>query len=766
MADCPSEELLQRFHAAKLEGVQSQRIAEHVESCQKCQTVIGGLDQRDDSFLKGVGGLTVSDAPVTVSAAGPSSSSSSRDTPKVVIEGYDITRELARGGQGVVYQAIQLQTNRKVAIKVLLEGPYASESSRKRFEREIELVAQMNHPNIVNVLHSGVTPDGHHFYSMDYVRGLPLNKYVRKERPTLEAVLQLFAKVCEAVQFAHYRGIIHRDLKPSNILVDVDGSPKLLDFGLAKWVAAPSRSMISVSEMIVGTLPYMSPEQTRGNPDEVDTRTDIYALGVVLYEALTGHYPYPVVGQMADVLRNIAEHPPDPPTSKWTSATGVTDRMNRTIRSGQCPIESDLQTIILKTLAKERERRYQSAGDLAAEVHRYLIGDPIEAKRDSALYILRKKLARHRGKVAVAAVGLVMMIVFGVMLQLERSRAESLRRSHQATLIAWGAHYMDTARGLPDQARAALDEALSMDPQNFRANYLMANLLKRTYFGSPHGERDMGMLERAVALCDKAESCAPDHESVPNLLNLECTILYSMDRLNEAEAACSRALDLSPELFHASSNLAKVLIMQGRFKDAFAAVQRGIAVNQDGEKRGKYDEGIWLTLAALQSCFADPAAVESVSAAIEVDNEDERNYFMRARYRLQFEEDPTAALDDIIHAVEMETDELDPRFSRVVAMAYLRNDQFEKAKPFATLAGEEEDLPSFAHCIKAIAEARTGDYGAAKYALDMALAHWPAVFDSQPKHATIEKGLVWIDRLEPLEALKAEAEAAVAAARD
>ena len=325
------------------------------------------------------------------------------------IEGYEIIREIHRGGQGVVYQAIQKSTKRKVAIKVLLEGPYASKSARRRFEREIELVAQLKHPNIIGIFHSGQTSDGRQYCVMDYVRGVPLDQYVHDNKSTLEDALQLFAKVCEAVNYAHQKGVIHRDLKPSNILVDADGEPKVLDFGLAKQLVSREASLISLTGQVVGTLPYMSPEQAEGNPDKIDIRTDVYALGVILYQMLTGHYPYPVAGQMAEVLKHIAETPPTPPSRSWKSDSGVTQCAHRRIRPGQCPIDDEVQTIVLRTLAKERDRRYQSAGELAKDVGHYLADEPIEAKRDSGWYVFRKSLHRYRMPVAVVA-GFVVLV--------------------------------------------------------------------------------------------------------------------------------------------------------------------------------------------------------------------------------------------------------------------------------------------------------------------------------------------------------------------
>ena len=394
--------------------------------------------------------------------------SGSRANPNhPVIEGYEIVRELSRGGQGVVYQGIQTGTKRKVAIKILLAGEHASESSRRRFEREIELVAQLKHPNIITIFQSGTTPDGRQFAVMDYVRGVPLTDYVREKKPTLEEALELLATVCDAVQYAHQKGVIHRDLKPSNILVDADGQPKVLDFGLAKQLLMTTDTMLTISDQVVGTLPYMSPEQARGNPDEIDTRTDVYALGVIGYLMLTGKHPYPVVGAMADILRHIAETEPTPPSRAWTSDSGVSQRATwRKLRVGSCPIDDEVQTVLLKALSKECERRYQRAMDLARDLRHYLADEPIEAKRDSLLYRVRKAAVRRWRSFATTAAVAALMIVVAMLASSNRSSRQLLadiaecevRLPHARTDPAALAELVDRLTGLieidPAQPRA------------------------------------------------------------------------------------------------------------------------------------------------------------------------------------------------------------------------------------------------------------------------------------------------------------------------
>jgi serine/threonine protein kinase len=424
-------------------------IASHAELMPELQEALNQLAQP---------GRTGQDVTVTPTL-GDDGSTEGRGTispplPGDTFAGYDIIRELSRGGQAAVYQTIQKSTKRKVAVKIPLEGVFASKSVRRRFEREIELVAQLKHPNIISIFDSGQTPDGRPFYVMDYVRGLPLHRYVRERKPTLEETLKLFATVCEAVQYAHQRAIIHRDLKPSNILVDSAGSPKILDFGLAKWIAEPVTTLVSVTRSMVGTLPYMSPEQTRGNPDEIDTRTDVYSLGVVLYEALTGKYPYPVAGEMGDVLRNIAEAPPTPPSRNWSIDSGVTKRASKRLRAGQCPIDGDVETIALRALAKDPARRYQSAGELARDVHHYLAGAPIDAKRDSSWYLLRMALRRYRGLAATAGLFLVLGIAFGIGMarMYVKTTGELVRQRERAD--AWAGLFGSETGG---QARASTE---------------------------------------------------------------------------------------------------------------------------------------------------------------------------------------------------------------------------------------------------------------------------------------------------------------------
>lgn len=341
----------------------------------------------------------------------------------ISLPGYDIAREVHRGGQGVVYQAVNRATRRKVAIKVMHEGALAAPRERARFEREVEIVSRLEHPNVVAIHDSG-SQDGLLYHVMDYVSGRAVDSHVRERRLPARDVLDLVARIAEAVAAVHLRGVIHRDLKPSNILIDDSGAPHILDFGLAKVGGAsigPDEHIdaMTVTGQFVGSLPWASPEQAEGAHHLIDMRSDIYSLGVVLYELLTGRFPYDVSGSLRKTVENIVSAPPASP------------------RTCNAEIDDEMETIVLRCLNKDPARRYQSAAELARDIRHYLNGEPIDAKRDSAWYVVRKTLARHRVAVAAAAAFVVlclasaagMSILYGQARRAERATSERAEKA-------------------------------------------------------------------------------------------------------------------------------------------------------------------------------------------------------------------------------------------------------------------------------------------------------------------------------------------------
>ncbi len=389
-----THEQLEQLAGGQLSGTLGESLSAHVAECSDCA---GRLDECradlalaadiEEAFpdpLSSFGELDAKrhsrSAPAHLDDRRPAQSRPASTTPADSIPGYEIVREIHRGGQGVVYEAIQLSTKRTVAVKVMLEGPFAGERSRWRFEREVKLIARLKHPNIV-VIHDSGIGQGRYYFAMDYICGQPLDTHTRLAKLSVRDIVRLFVGVCDAVSYAHRHGIIHRDLKPSNIIVDENGEPQVLDFGLAKITGDEMReSQVGLATQVgqlMGTLRYMSPEQTMGDPVAIDTRTDVYTLGVILYELLARSTPYPTDVDLSEALNNIRETDPL--------------RLSR-IRRG---ISSELDAIVLKAMHKEQDRRYQSAGEMQQDLVAWLEGRPVTAKADSAFYVLRKLAARH-----------------------------------------------------------------------------------------------------------------------------------------------------------------------------------------------------------------------------------------------------------------------------------------------------------------------------------------------------------------------------------
>ncbi len=305
--------------------------------------------------------------------------------------GYEIIGIISKGGQGVVYKARQAKPSRIVALKMLVQGVHATEVEKSRFLREANAAALLKHPGIVPIFQVG-EHERQYFFSMEYVEGLPLDRHLSRAKPDAQGKVLLFLQVCDAVVHAHIHNVVHRDLKPSNIMVDANGHCRLLDFGLAKLEEPDNQRRDTVSGVLMGTFAYMSPEQTQGTPGAVDSRSDVYSLGVILYQMMTGHMPYPVdLPDPFAIVHNIRTIQPTRPSSYVTALRG------------------DLETILLKALAKEKERRYQAVADLARDIRHFLKNEPIEARPSSAWYRARKTVQRHK---AVSAFLLILALGF------------------------------------------------------------------------------------------------------------------------------------------------------------------------------------------------------------------------------------------------------------------------------------------------------------------------------------------------------------------
>ena len=357
---------------------------------------------------------------------------SARPMPESIGD-YRVIALLGQGGMGVVWEAEQRNPRRPVALKVLRQGLIGDEIHARMFRREAETLGLLKHPSIAAIYESGTTQDGHDFLAMELVRGETLGAWLRGRPAVLspdELVfrLRLFQTICGAVHYAHQKSVIHRDLKPGNIVVSGENSDgelpalKILDFGLARIVDAdrPGGSVLTEIGVIKGTLAYMSPEQARGDAAAIDVRTDVYALGVILYEMLSGQRPYDVdTASVVNALRAIAEAKPLPLSRAWR---------------GSKPLDADVETIVMKTLEKDPEHRYGSAEALSEDIERYLESQPIVARAPSAMYRVRKFVRRHRSGVAVAAALALALVaaVVGTTTGLVRARRAEAEASRQA----------------------------------------------------------------------------------------------------------------------------------------------------------------------------------------------------------------------------------------------------------------------------------------------------------------------------------------------
>ncbi len=514
------------------------------------------------------------------------------------IAGFDEIKEIRRGGQGIVFSAIQRSTKRPVAVKVLLEGAFASVSGRRRFEREIDLVAGLRHPNIVSVHDSGLTSDGQLYFVMEFVDGLPFDQHVASVKTAegpgavTRGLLALFAKICDAVHYAHQRGVIHRDLKPSNILVDSAGEPRVCDFGLAKATteggADPREAhSMSVTGQFMGSLPWASPEQLEGSHTRVDVRTDVYSLGVILYQMLCGRHPYDLGGGIRLLFESITRAQPARPSVHAKH------------------LDNELDTITLKCLAKNSQERYQSAAELGADIRHYLAGEPIQAKRDSAWYTLRKTLRRYQVAAAVAGVVLAVLVTaLAVSTWSWRgARQEAAQRAAIGDFLGRMLTSVDPGRdGGEVRFLDVINKAASEIGATVGDQPLVEGQIRRT-LGSSYSA--LGMYEAAqtqFALAHEAcvRALGPSHRTSLEVLVELPKSAAARGQLEDAERRGRSALDVirqalggdDPLTLRMTQQLGDILNLRGKSVEAEAMLRAAL----DGQQRvlgDHHEESLW-----------------------------------------------------------------------------------------------------------------------------------------------------------------------------
>ena len=324
---------------------------------------------------------------------------------------YRVLRLIGAGGMGLVYEAEQQAPRRRVALKVIRGSSLADERMVRLFQREAQALARLGHEGIAAIYEAGSTADGLHYFAMEFVDGLQLSEHANKYRLNLRAKLELFRRVCRAVEHAHRHGVVHRDLKPANILVEQNGAPKVLDFGLARLAEGDLAVSLSTTDAgrLLGTLPYMSPEQALGDAERVDERSDVYALGVILYELITGRLPLDVsTTSLLAAVRVICERTPPRPGA-------VAD------------VPAEVDAIALVALDKDAARRYSDAGALGDDIDRYLNGRPVIAQRPTRWHRMRKFVLRHKALTVLVALVLTLSLWGTWQAMLRVDYADSLR---------------------------------------------------------------------------------------------------------------------------------------------------------------------------------------------------------------------------------------------------------------------------------------------------------------------------------------------------
>jgi len=522
---------------------------------------------------------------------------SSSSAAGTVVGPYRLLELIGEGGMGEVWLSEQKQpVRRRVALKLIKAG-MDTRDVVARFESERQALALMDHPAIAKVFEAGSTADGRPYFAMEYVPGLPITTYCDKHKLTTRQRLELFIRVCEGVQHAHQKAIIHRDLKPSNILIsEVDGKamPRIIDFGVAKATAQrlTAETMYTQLGAIIGTLGYMSPEQADSAGQDIDTRSDVYSLGVVLYELLVGVLPLDFRKVAFDqALRQLREKDALRPSTKLRTLGGES-AITAQNRSAEPPalvrqLQGDPDAIALKALEKDRGRRYPTPLDLAADIERYLHNEPVLARPASARYRARKYVRRHRLGVAIATVALAVLVGFAIVqaVELRRITRERDRADRAEQFMTDMFKVVDprqsrgnkvTAQEVLDKASKNIEMSLSNEPA------LQAHLMLRmgiTYSELGLYPQAQSLLERAVEI--QRRVLGPrNRETLYSSFNL-AAVLANEGHSDRADKLYRDTLETQrrvlgpedPDTLFTLNNLAGMLKSEGHFAEA-EAMQR------------------------------------------------------------------------------------------------------------------------------------------------------------------------------------------------
>jgi serine/threonine protein kinase/Flp pilus assembly protein TadD len=544
---------------------------------------------------------------------------------------YHLLQKIGEGGMGEVWVAEQHKPiHRRVALKLIKAG-MDTKQVIARFESERQALAMMDHPAIAKVFEAGETEEGRPYFVMEYVQGIPITTHCDQSRLTTQERLELFRHICDGVQHAHQKAIIHRDLKPSNILVAIqDGVavPKIIDFGVAKATAQSltERTMYTELGVLIGTPEYMSPEQAEMSGQNIDTRTDVYSLGAILYELLVGALPFdPKELRRAgfdEIRRKIREEDPPKPSTKLSTmgdASTTQAQNRRTERPALIrQIRGDLDWITMKALEKDRTRRYGSPSELAADIDRYLQHQPIIARPPSTLYKTTKFVRRHRVGVGVTSTLAILLVAFSITTAVqarriarERDRAnQEAEASRQVSDFLTGLFKVSDpseARGNSVTAREILDKGADKIARELQSQPVVQGKLMNT-MGFVYG--GLGLYTPAQALLEKAldtrtKVLGPDDPDVAVTMSNLATVLWRKGDFTRAKTLQEQGLAIREKRFGPDSkevasslhNLGTLNWSQGNYSEARRLLERSLAIRE--KVLGPEHEDVATTLNSL-----------------------------------------------------------------------------------------------------------------------------------------------------------------------
>jgi tetratricopeptide (TPR) repeat protein len=542
---------------------------------------------------------------------------------------------------GVVYRAEQDNPRRLVALKVV-RSALASETMIRRFEQEAQMLGRLKHPGIAQIYHAGTADTGfgpQPFFAMEFVQGCGLREYIEQRRLSIRQRLELLAKVCDAVQHAHQKGVIHRDLKPVNILVDESGQPKILDFGVGRIIdARDADTMRTMPGQLMGTLSYMSPEQVQGRVEDVDTRADVYSMGVILYEVLSGQLPHDLQNRSIAQCISVISEGRIVPLGRRNSA-----------------LRGDVESIVAKTLEQDKSQRYQSSAELAADIRRYLAHQPVLARPQTALYTIGKFCRRNR--VAVSAAALLMIAGLLIGLQTWRQVGATRRANANAQLyirelqeslnvnegdFLTPREDLDKLEEYVEFASSNLENQPALAAQLFELiglNYMLADEydqaernigqslgLRQTVTGISDAEVGSGLFSMGrvkwhqgdlqaaedylqQALQAQTIGLGPQHKDIARTLQILASTLRDQGRFDEAidlaQSALEMRLNLLPhdddDVMASYNNIASIHEAMGEFADAAARYEQVLALIEP--KFGPDTPRVARTKRRLASCL-------------------------------------------------------------------------------------------------------------------------------------------------------------------